>query len=482
MSTDCKIRGINDVSTSFHGHGRPEPIGLEYIAAPLVNAGYRVSFISDSEIEVYQDHKPIRISFFTSFTNSWPEVKISAKKAKKKGNYTVAGGYHVCGTTKNISRDYFDIVVHGEGEEICVEIADALIRKMPNSKLENIINDSPCASVLYANRIENLDDLSWPLREAKYLNRYNLYGLVWPPPSEQRNGAILLASRGCAHSCDFCASESVWGKGIRFRSPDDVVAELKDLKARFDTNTFVFIDQSLGQAKKWTFELCNAVQKANLGMNWYHQSNLSIHTSVVKAMADAGCAKIGFGLEGISPSAVKKIKNFNPHNLEVTNKLFDYCNSLGIFVKVYLMIGYPWETPQIIDEYFEWISRIRANEIKISYITPFPGTRDWEKYKDKLISNNWSDFDTVQMPVIRNEHITVEHYKKIRDNLFHAFYGSSTYDDITMKMLQNYPHYKDSYRQFADFLIGFGMISGKETWLHWVEYSRPENSSIVAVG
>ena len=93
----------------------------------------------------------------------------------------------------------------------------------------------------------------------------------------------------------------------------------------------------------------------------------------VRVMGEAGCSKIGFGLEGISPRAISIIKPVNPCDIDSVNALFDFCNSLGLFVKAYLMIGFPWETEEIVREYFEWLPGIRANQVKISYFTPFPG-------------------------------------------------------------------------------------------------------------
>ena len=205
------------------------------------------------------------------------------------------------------------------------------------------------------------------------------------------------------------------------------MAQLNEITANFGSNTCVFIDQSLGQSSVWALDLCNAVRDAKSAINWYHQSNLTVERQVLRAMADAGCTKIGFGLEGISSFAIKQIKPINPHNLDKVNSLFDYCNSLGMYVKAYLMIGFPWETEEVVAQYFDAIQKLRANQIKISYFTPFPGTRDWSRYRDQLNSTDWADFDTVQRPVVHNPSISVEQYHEIRKKLFQVFYGSEVY-------------------------------------------------------
>ena len=129
------------------------------------------------------------------------------------------------------------------------------------------------------------------------------------------------------------------------------------------------------------------------------------------------------------------------------------------------MLGFPWETEEIVTEYFESLPFLRANEIKISFFTPFPGTRDWDKYQDSLITRDWVNFDTVQMPVVFNPQISVERYHEVRRELFHVFYGSGTYGDITEKMMQYKPEYEQSYVEFVEYLTTHEMITGKEEWV-----------------
>lgn len=462
---------------TLHGHSEPEPIGLEYIASVLALAGYSCHFRSNNEIVVFSKRGPAGISFFSALSCEYTRVIEAARTAKGRGEITVLGGYQASGY--KVTDGPFDYVVTGEGEEVAPAITKAQIDgdrcdldRFECQRLGSV-------RIVHAPRITDLDGLPEPVRAQERLAQYRIYDLMWPPASQQQNTALVLGSRGCANDCDFCASSTVWGRGIRLRSTDCVVNELLTLKRDFGTNTVVFIDQSLGQDKRWTLRLCDAIRSANLGIHWYHQSNLTIHRDVIRAMAEAGCNKIGFGLEGISPRAISLIKPANPCNIDSVNSLFDYCNGLGLFVKVYLMIGFPWETEEIVREYFEWLPRIRANQVKISYFTPFPGTRDWAKVKNQLITSDWADFDTVRMPVVYNPNISVERYHQIRSELFRSFYGSHSYADLTRQILRSHPQYIDSYREFSDYLHQFAMVSGDAPWLGWVRYEQGSSVSVV---
>lgn len=451
-----------------HGHDLGEPVGLEYIASALNLRGHEFTFVNYIELEIIDQKSDRNISLFTANTSKWVKTVILADTAKKRGNITIVGGYHVSGLSQNINPSQlpkeFDVLIAGEGEEIVLNILDEYASKRT---IENYKS-----KIIRSSQITNLDSLPFPYRDERFLSNYNLLDLIWPPASMQKNVAIVLASRGCQYNCQFCASSTVWGKGVRYRSVNNVMAELQDLKNRFATNMLLVIDQSFGQNKKWTIDLCNSIESARLGMNWYNQSDLSLARETISEMAKAGCTKIGFGLEGISPMAIDFIKPQNPHGYDYINDLFNFCNSLGIFIKVYLIIGFPWETKEIINEYYKWIKKLRANEIKISYFTPFPGTAAWNKYSNSLISTNWNDYDTVQMPVVYNPNISVEEYHHIRQKLFNVFYDSDTYSDVTQQILTKYPHYRQSFKEFIPYLKQFHMITGREKWLRGFEEER----------
>lgn len=456
----------------FHGHGKAEPIGLEYLAGSLRQAGFETAFRSYNELEVWSPGHELRVSLFSAVTHEWPSVVVDAQAAKRRGNRTIVGGYHVCGVWKGMVRESFDVVVVGEGESIIGTLVSNLLDK----------GDAPSVThpdlFVRTDAFEEIDTLPHPVRDVRFLDKYRLFDVMWPPPSMQRRTAIVLFSRGCTKDCGFCSSKTVWGTRVRLRSVDSIVGELKDLKQQFDTNTIVIIDQSFGQDTQWSLDVCKGIQEAKLGMNWYHQSNLTIEKDVIMAMANAGCTKIGFGVEGLSPTAAKKVKPVHPHDFGYINDLFDYCTSLGLFVKAYLMLGFPWETEDVISEYFEWLPQLRASQVRLCYMTPFPGTAYWERYSDQLISEDWSDFDTEQIPVVRNSSISVGRYAQVHRDLFHAFYGSEEYAQGVEKMIGRFPRYSQSYYEFCKYLSLHGMITGEEEWLSLVGWGNSPHAAI----
>jgi len=452
------MKTLSSTSTYF-GHAESEPLGLEYIAGNLSKHGYEFSFISRYEIEVKLSAQKKNVSLFSATSPEWNTVLKLNKKAKERGNTTVVGGYHITGTYKTMKNIPFDYAVIGEGDEIVIELLKAI---------ENNSTEVFGKRVLFAPVVRDLNKLPFPYRDIKQFNEYKITDLNWPAPSEQINTALILGTRGCRNNCSFCASSSMWGTGIRFRSPQNIIDEIKQLQEQFGTNHLVFVDQSLGQDKEWTEKLCVELIKSKVNIKWYFQTNLTLDHSLIPLLAEAGCSKIGFGLEGISPLAVKKVKPVHMNAITNMNELFRLCNDHGILTKAYLILGFLWETKEIIDEYFQWITEPRVNAIKISYFTPFVGTREFEKYKDQLITNNWDHFDLVQMPVVHNPNITVAEYDLIRTKLLETFYLSETFKETSLRMLENYPQYTQSYKEFLHFLKEQDMLNKELEFNNWL--------------
>jgi radical SAM superfamily enzyme YgiQ (UPF0313 family) len=451
---------VDKYSIEYYGHGVAEPIGLAYLSSFLSVNKYEVFFRDQYELEVTIPAFPRKLSLFSSISSEWNKVLVLNHQAKLRGNITIVGGYHVTGLFRDGESIDFDYAVIGEGEEIIEKVInDVRLRKSFGNEVTRYF---------FATPIMDLDKLPYPERNEFYLKNYKILDLMWPAASEQVNTVMMLASRGCYHHCSFCASHSMWGTGIRLRSSQNIIDEIKEIKRKYRTNTFIFIDQALGQDFKWTKELCLRMIDEQLNINWYLQTNITIKRELIPLLAEAGCAKIGFGIEGIAPSVMENIKPVNRMALDEMNDLFALCNHNGLFVKAYLMLGFPTETKEIINEYYRWITKLRTNVIKISFFTPFPGTPDWDKYKGQLVTHNWDHFDTVQMPVVRNPEISVEEYLAIRQKLLQAFYCSDEYKETARRILEKYPHYQISYDELFGFLTAHDMVPEGMTRNEWL--------------
>jgi hypothetical protein len=65
------------------------------------------------------------------------------------------------------------------------------------------------------------------------------------------------------------------------------------------------------------------------------------------------------------------------------------------------MLGLPYQKRDIVMKELK-ILKENTDELYLYFHTPFPGTLDWERFRDKLITTDFSKFDT-QHVVLRSE-------------------------------------------------------------------------------
>ncbi|MGB7062362.1 MAG: radical SAM protein [Candidatus Zixiibacteriota bacterium] len=408
-----------------------------------------------------------RVFLFSATTSDWPKILRVAARLRhvNRKSMLLVGGYHVSALPRDAGVEIFDYVIVGEGEVAVSRILDPTGSSVKEWRSPSW--SGPC--VIQAPRITDLSQLPFPLRDVDEIRSNRLSGLIFPPTSAQTGAAAVVLSRGCNNSCSFCSSHTIWGSRLVTRDVDSVIQEYRDVTECLHANAVVFVDQAFGENADWTSRLCRSMEQLKSSAKWYCMAKLTINQKLLLEMAAAGCTKIGFGVETADPERRAELKGFGDESVDDLNHLFNACNELGIFVKIYLMIGFPWETEEyLLRTTRRFLQRLQANELKISFFTPFPGTRDWSRYRNQLVTLDWQDFDTVRMPVVHNPGVTVTQYREIRKNLFRAFYGSSTYADVTRRMLRSFPHYLESYREFAVYLRHLEMVSGNETWLNWI--------------
>lgn len=445
------------------GHNEFEPLGLEYIAAIIHQKGHGVQLLrqmsqnTDEVVRQILSYNP-GIVCFAVLTYNYPEV-LRIIKALKDSNgdiIVILGGYHASSDPENVLKSgYVDFVVIGEGEATISDLIDALNNGSNFHLVHGIgfLENGKVVMTSKRKRIKNLDSLPYPLRSIDILREAKIFGLMYPPPSTQVNVTTIACSRGCPYNCEFCCSNALWGKGVTYRSPQNIVQEIREVQERYSTNAFFFTDLTFNSSKGWVSDFCNEILKSGLMFNWYCMCTiLGLDEELLQLMRRAGCRKIGFGIETLDDKLSNEIKSFKRPSIDKMNAIFDLCYENDIFTKAYLMIGFPDETYDSLSAYKHKIQEMRVDELKVAFYTPFPGTRAYEKYKHKLVYDDYNYFDSINHVVVKNVSLTEDQYKSIRAEIIEDFYRSEYYLSRMNKKIESTPYLTESYSEFIDFM------------------------------
>jgi anaerobic magnesium-protoporphyrin IX monomethyl ester cyclase len=450
-----------------------EPLGLLCIDAYLRQAGYEVLFLHpnlEGDVILSNDEMLRRVVTFSpdvvafsAMTNQVPESHDLACriKAELPSIPIVVGGDHFSGYPYDLlNYESFDLAVAGEGES-CIEWV------MKN--LGKIWQAETVPSGIYwkergqlkgagrALRIADINSLPCASRYAGLLKWSRVGPLMWPPKSKQTGMVSVCMSRGCPYACSYCDAREVWGKGVNWREPAALVEELRNVRDTFGVNTAFFVDLTFNSDRDKVFEVCQALRNANLGVSWYvllrpgnPNDRIKVDRSMLEILKEAGCVKVGFGAETLSPSIGKSLRRASINDYLID--LMRWTDELGLLSKVFFIIGHPSETHDYYRNLSAYLERLRADEVRMSFLTPFPGTGLWHTYKDLLPKAvRYEDYTTFR-PILPHPQLSSKDLQDLRHQLLAKYYFSPQYYQRVAAKVKNHSYLDQSFSEFFAYL------------------------------
>ncbi len=389
------------------------PLGLLYIAANLEKYGYKVkvydfNLYTNQEIEQISEEifreRPKIIGLSVSTPNYNYAVAYSKKIHEKLGNSckVVFGGYHVSFLPEEcLAVNMADIVILGEGEHVFVELADKIIQGKGSSLKDKkgiaFIDEN--GEVYNKNahllRIDNLDALPFPDRSLLPMERY-------------KTPATVMGSRGCVARCEFCAS-GAWG-GIKLRSPENIVAELRELKENFNFEHICFIDNTFTANRERTYQVADAIAASNLDFTYSLETRVSnVDDSLVEELKHMNTIAVQFGVETGNDQVMKDIHK--DITLDRVYKAVETCLNHKLRVMCTFIIGHPTDTNETIQDTVNAIRKIKrmGGQAKIEMLTPYPGTPVFLNREQKgLVIKDWNydHWGATTSPVFETKNFT----------------------------------------------------------------------------
>jgi anaerobic magnesium-protoporphyrin IX monomethyl ester cyclase len=306
----------------------------------------------------------------SQFTHNRLESLKLARLAKKLDPrcFVVMVGPHATHAWEELLSDHpeVDAVVVGEGEATLAELLAALQSGTPLAGIAGIAYREAGRPVATAPRgaIRELDAL--PVAGERIGKSIGV--------DYRRQLEFVITSRGCPANCLFCSSPLFWGRGVRFRSPESVVAELRLLKERYGLIYFSFRDDTFTADRRRVLEICRLIEEQKLSVLWNCQSRVTaVDEEMLIAMKRAGCECIQFGVESGSPEMLKALgKRILPADVE---RAAAAVRRVGINLSVYLITGIPGESEADLQQTVRLIESIRPQDGQVSPLVYYPGTK-----------------------------------------------------------------------------------------------------------
>jgi len=418
-----RILLINPPAINFYHRAglRMSPLGLAYVAAVLKQAGYEVKVI-DLNVEKinYRTYPFGRFDLvgISVDTTRYPVSLKIAEKVKKSGVDVVMGGPHdTFFDDEVLSTRKVDYVVRGEGEYIMLDLVESLNNGKSLEQIKGI--SYLCGNQIRKNPpapfVQDLDSIPFPARELLPLDRYT-------NTLKGRFSASMITSRGCPFNCDFCSSSAFSGMKWRTRSIENILKETEYLYYKYGYRAISFLDDNFTLNPKRVTELCEKMIRRGFDLLWYAFSRVDTivkNERMVQLMRQAGLDQVFVGFESGSQEVLNKLGK--QVTVEKAFKAMEILKRHGIRVLGSFIIGALNETREMIKETIKFARKLNPQLSQFSILTPYPGTRLYERVKDKLLTRDWECYWGGR-PVMKLNQTSAQEMKDLIIRAYASFY------------------------------------------------------------
>ena len=362
-----KIVLINPPSSYLKNDAAYPPMGLMYLATPLLKAGHEVEILDLTAITNWQQKVECAEADLFGITCVTPNYPIVKEIFRLLPNETpkMIGGAHPTFMPYDVYNDLKGcIVVTGEADQKVIDVVN------------DVKNSSPFGIYSYITP----STIYKPTRHLVDLHKYTPGGEKATP---------IYTSRGCPYNCTFCSK--IAGNSFRSISVSQIVEEIEEIK-EMGFDNIVFGDDNIAAQPKHLQNVLDAVKPLNITFR-LNMDSRHIKMDMLKLAKEVGCTEISMGIESGSQ---KMLNLMNKQTTVVGNKrAIKKIKEVGIIAKAYFMVNFPGETESTVQETIKFIREVQPDKSFFSAFAPLPGSHVFnnpEQYGITWMSSDWSDY------------------------------------------------------------------------------------------
>lgn len=378
------------------------PLGLMYLGAVLREAGYSTEII-DLASTPEENWRIPKGSNYYGITAATPQYKYACQvrdviRQETPETPIVIGGPHPSALAESVLADDFDYVVVGEGEKA----------------IQKIVADQCPPGIVAASPPDDLDELPFPARDMVDIFSYS-------PAMQSDRVTTIATSRGCPYKCAYCCKK-VFSNRMRFRSPENVLAEIEEVRDKYGINAFVFIDDTFTLSKPRLTKMCAVLHKA--GVTWRCHTRVDqVDREILKMLSNSGCTEISFGIESGSQKVLDRISKGTTVDQNISALLT--AKDVGLITKMYIGFGWPGDNHETLEETKNFIDFTKPDQCLMNTFVPLPGSDIWDnpsKYGLKNLNPDFSKYYFVGhegkgQVVFETNQLTSNVIEELRDDL-----------------------------------------------------------------
>lgn len=340
----------------------------------------RVEYVEVDDVVAFAERPRLDFDLvaLSTYTARAFDAYLVADVYRAHGIPVVFGGLHATVMPEEVAL-HADAVVVGEGELTWPEVVRDFQRGGRGGLKRFYREDRPGRFDLGVAPLPRFDLLaqSPPLAtpapdpgKTREIHRLGLY-----------NRITVQTTRGCPWDCDFCAASKLYGARYRIKPVERVLEEVDAVRSLWRRPFIEFADDNTFVHKAWAKRLLRELMDRQI--RYFTETDVSVadDEDLLDLLYPSGCRQVLIGFESPRRASLEGIDRVNwkarQHGryLDAIEKI----QSRGVSVCGCFIVGLDSDTPAVFDDLREFIDRSRLLEVQITILTPFPGTRLYQR-------------------------------------------------------------------------------------------------------
>jgi radical SAM superfamily enzyme YgiQ (UPF0313 family) len=185
---------------------------------------------------------------------------------------------------------------------------------------------------------------------------------------------------GCRFRCTFCSDPTVYRRAWFGLAPGRVGEELERLHRRHGFDDVAFQDETFFTQERRVAAIASEIRERGLVFRWMAtmraDQGARLDERVLAECRDAGLRRVMVGLESGSQAMLDWMKK--DVKLDQVFTAAEKCRRVGIGMLFNLIVGFPHESRESVEETIRIAKRLRAMapdfQVAFFYYKPYPGT------------------------------------------------------------------------------------------------------------
>ncbi|MCR5122719.1 MAG: B12-binding domain-containing radical SAM protein [Ruminococcus sp.] len=353
----------------------------------------KIDVVDEYSQKLDYDRDRYDLVMISSDTSSVLSAYKHSRALRKRGAYTVIGGYHATALPDEVAK-YCDTVIAGPAE-----------RAVPSFFKDFAAG---CPKPFYRETNVCAADMTVPDR-SRITQRHKL------------RVPAVIANRGCINRCKYCSMAMMWRSDPRPIAA--VIDEIRSLKTKF----LIFFDPNFFADRAYAIRLMKELKPLKILWVCNATADFGNDHELMHLAYKCGCRGVLIGFESLNSRSLKGVaKRFS--NAERYRTIIKNIHSHGIAVNGCFVLGFDSDTEEELLALPDRVEKLGLDLCRFSVLTPYPGTALFAEYEreGRITSRRWNLYD---------QHHVVFKPKNISAERLHVVYRQVWKDAYSFKRI-----------------------------------------------